>query len=121
MRINHPRRSGFYRQAGPVILSRPCQPSRAATRLHREIRRLTTRLVRTRRQWSPWRGREKGGVSVTPKLIPEGYFAADIKVRVRNARSNATYLVQRAPEIGRTASSNGVCERALGMAPWSST
>lgn len=61
-----------------------------------------------------------GGMSVTPKAIPDGYFVADIKVRVRNAKPNTTYTVQRAPEIGRTLGSNGVCERALGLAPWSS-
>jgi hypothetical protein len=33
---------------------------------------------------------------------------------------NTTYIIQRAPEIGRASSSNGICERALGLAPWSS-
>ena len=61
-----------------------------------------------------------GGMSVTPKAIPEGYFVADIKIRVRNAKPNTTYTVQRAPEIGRAMGSNGICERALGLAPWSS-
>lgn len=65
-------------------------------------------------------GPGEGGVSVTPKSIPEAYFAADIKVRVRKAMPNTTYIVQRAPEIGRASSSNGICERALGLAPWSS-
>jgi hypothetical protein len=63
----------------------------------------------------------EGGMSITPKAIPEAYFAADIKVRVRNAKPNTTYTVQRAPEVGRTLGSNGVCERALSIAPWSST
>lgn len=62
-----------------------------------------------------------GGMSITPKAIAEGYFVADIKVRVRNTKPNATYLVQRAPEIGRPGSSNGICERALSIAPWSAT
>ncbi len=61
-----------------------------------------------------------GGVSVTPKTVPEGYFVADIKVRIRNAMPNTTYIVQRAPEIGRASSSNGICERGLGLSPWSS-
>ena len=65
-------------------------------------------------------GAGEGGISVTPKSIPEGYFAADIKVRVRKAKANATYVVQRAPEVGRMLNNNGVCERALGIAPWSS-
>lgn len=61
-----------------------------------------------------------GGVSVTTKSIPEGYFDANIVVHVVNARPSTTYIVQRAPEIGRTAGSDGVCQRALGLAPWSS-
>jgi len=65
-------------------------------------------------------GPGEGGVSVTPKAIPEGYFVADIKVRLRKAMPNTTYIIQRAPEIGRTSASNGICERALGLAPWSS-
>lgn len=66
-------------------------------------------------------GSGEGGMSVTPKTIPEGYFAADIKVRIRGAKPNATYLVQRAPEVGRAQASNGICERALNLEPWSST
>ena len=65
-------------------------------------------------------GPGEGGVSVSPKSITEGYFVADIKVRVRKAMPNTTYIIQRAPEIGRASSSNGICERALGLAPWSS-
>jgi hypothetical protein len=65
-------------------------------------------------------GPGEGGVSVTPKAIPEGYFDAEIKVRVRKAMPSTTYIVQRAPEIGRASASNGICERALGLAPWSS-
>src|SRR3954447_27040724 len=60
-----------------------------------------------------------GGVSVTPKAIPEATFAADISVLITGARPNASYIVQRAPEIGRTQASDGVCQRALGVAPWS--
>ena len=65
-------------------------------------------------------GSGEGGVSVTPKAVPEGYFVADIKVRLRKAMPNATYIIQRAPEIGRASASNGICERALGLGPWSS-
>ena len=65
-------------------------------------------------------GKGAGGVSVTPKAIAEASFVAEIKVRVRGALPNATYTVQRAPEIGRANGSNGICERALGLAPWSS-
>jgi hypothetical protein len=61
-----------------------------------------------------------GGVSVTAKAIPEGYFAADIAVHVVNARPSTTYIVQRAPEVGRALGNDGICQRALGLAPWSS-
>ncbi|MEO7837083.1 MAG: hypothetical protein ABIS21_05525 [Acidimicrobiales bacterium] len=62
-----------------------------------------------------------GGVSVTPRSIPEGTFAADIRIRVRGARPNTTYLIQRAPEVGRALASDGVCQRALGLSPWSAS
>jgi hypothetical protein len=62
----------------------------------------------------------KGGVSVTPTSIPEGYFSATIKVRLLGAKPNTTYYIQRAPEIGRALGSDGVCQRALGLSPWSS-
>jgi hypothetical protein len=60
-----------------------------------------------------------GGVSVTPKAIPEATFAADISVFIAGARPNANYIVQRAPETGRALGSDGVCQRALGLSPWS--
>jgi hypothetical protein len=60
-----------------------------------------------------------GGVSVTPTAIPDRTFAADISVLITGARPNASYIVQRAPEIGRTLGSDGVCQRALGVSPWS--
>lgn len=66
-------------------------------------------------------GTGTGGVSVTPRPTPEGTFAADIKVRIRAARPNTTYLIQRAPEVGRALASDGVCQRALGLAPWSAS
>ncbi len=61
-----------------------------------------------------------GGVSVTTKAIPDGYFDADISVHLVNARPSTTYIVQRAPEVGRALGSDGICQRALGLAPWSS-
>jgi hypothetical protein len=65
-------------------------------------------------------GPGSGGVSVTPKAIPEGTFAADISLLIGNARPNATYVIQRAPEIGRALAADGMCQRALGQSPWSS-
>ena len=60
-----------------------------------------------------------GGVSVSPVAIAAGTFDAMISVRVDQARPNTTYIVQRAPEIGRALGSDGICQRALGVSPWS--
>ena len=60
-----------------------------------------------------------GGVSVTPKSIPDGTMDVDISIRVTNARPNTTFIVQRAPEIGRANAADGICQRALGLSPWS--
>src|SRR6185436_9625867 len=57
-----------------------------------------------------------GGISVTPKPIPEGTFTADISIRLSGSRANTTYLVQRAQEGvgGRALGTDGICQRALG-------
>jgi hypothetical protein len=65
-----------------------------------------------------WSG--AGGMSVTPHSATNGTFAADFKVRLRNAKPNTTYTVQRAAEVGRVLSSDGICQRGLSLAPWSS-
>ena len=61
------------------------------------------------------------GMSITPKAIPEGTMAADISVRLAGLRPNATYLFQRAQEGvgGRALGVDGICQRALGLSPWS--
>jgi hypothetical protein len=64
-------------------------------------------------------GTGAGGVSVTPKAIPEGTMDVDISILVTNARPNTTFIVQRAPEIGRANAADGICQRALGLSPWS--
>jgi hypothetical protein len=63
------------------------------------------------------------GMGITPKAIPEGTMAADISVRLVGLRPNATYLLQRAQEGvgGRPLGSDGICQRALGLSPWSPT
>jgi hypothetical protein len=63
------------------------------------------------------------GISVTPKPIPEGTFTADISVRLVGLRANTTYLVQRAQEGvgGRPLGADGICQRAQGLYPWSSS
>src|SRR5687767_955024 len=60
-------------------------------------------------------------MSVTPKAIPEATMAADISVRLVGMRPNATYLFQRAQEGvgGRPLGSDGICQRGLGLSPWS--
>ena len=65
-------------------------------------------------------GKGAGGLSVSPKTVPEGGFGATIVVHVLNGRPSTTYTVQRAPEIGRALGSDGSCQRALGLTPWSS-
>jgi hypothetical protein len=64
-----------------------------------------------------------GGISITPKPIPEGTFTADIRVRLVGLRANTTYLVQRAQEGvgGRPLGTDGICQRAQGLYPWSSS
>jgi hypothetical protein len=61
------------------------------------------------------------GMSITPKSVPEGTMAADISVRLVGLRRNATYLFQRAQDGvgGRPLGSDGICQRALGLPPWS--
>lgn len=66
-------------------------------------------------------GPGSGGLSVTPKSIPEGTFVADISILIANARPTATYIIQRAPEIGRALGADGVCQRAVGQSPWSAS
>src|SRR4029079_4990460 len=62
-----------------------------------------------------------GGMSVTPKGIPEGTFTADISIRLAGVRPDTTYLVQRAQEgvAGRSLGADGICQRATGVSPWS--
>ena len=121
MRTNPKIRSAFYRKAGPTLLLATvavigCSESTSPpdTTFDNPVGTYKSSMVAVV-------GVGEGGMSITPKSIPEGYFAADIKIRVRNARANATYIVQRAPEIGRALGNDGVCERAFSMAPWSST
>ena len=64
-------------------------------------------------------GPGRGGVSVTSKAIPEGTMVVDIRLVLTDARPNATYFVQRAPEVGRALAADGICQRAAGLSPWS--
>jgi hypothetical protein len=63
-------------------------------------------------------GAGSGIVNVTPTAAAHGSFSAQINVNVHGAPPNTTFFVQRAPEIGRPNSADGVCQRAAGDAPW---
>lgn len=64
-----------------------------------------------------------GGMSVSPTAIPEGTFAANFSIRLVGLKANTTYLVQRAQEgvAGRSLGTDGICQRALSLFPWSSS
>jgi hypothetical protein len=62
-------------------------------------------------------GRGTGIVNVTTTSEADG-FSAEITVNVVGAPPSTDFYVQRAPEIGRENSSDGVCQRATGAAPW---
>ena len=65
-------------------------------------------------------GSGTGGTSVTPQPNPDNIFVAMLRFRLR-ARPNTTYFVQRAPEVGRANSADGICQRAQGVSPWSAS
>ena len=62
-----------------------------------------------------------GGASVTTVPTPDRTLLATIRFRVRGARPNSLYVVQRAPEVGDVPlTADGICQRAQGLPPWSS-
>ena len=63
-------------------------------------------------------GVESGIVNVTPTAAVDGSFSAQINVNVHDAPPNTTFYVQRAPEIGRPNSADGICQRAAGLPTW---
>jgi hypothetical protein len=63
-------------------------------------------------------GTGSGIVNVTPTAAVDGSFSAQINVNVHDASPNTTFYVQRAAEIGRPNSADGICQRAAGQAPW---
>jgi hypothetical protein len=67
---------------------------------------------------TPVIGTGSGIVDVTPTAAVDGSFSAQINVNVHGAPPNTTFYVQRAPEIGRPNSADGVCQRAAGLTPW---
>jgi hypothetical protein len=63
-------------------------------------------------------GTGRGTVNVTPTAAVDGSFSAQITVNVHGVAPDTTLYVQRAPEIGRPNSADGVCQRAEGQPPW---
>jgi hypothetical protein len=63
-------------------------------------------------------GAGSGVVNVTSTAAVDGSFSAQINVNVHDAPPNTTFYVQRAPEIGRPNSADGICQRAAGLPPW---
>jgi len=63
-------------------------------------------------------GAGSGIVNVTPTAAADGSFSAQINVNIHDAPPNTTFFVQRAPEIGRPNSADGICQRAAGLPPW---
>lgn len=63
-------------------------------------------------------GSGSGVVNVTPTAAVDGSFSAQINVAVHGAPPNTAFYVQRAPEIGRPNSADGICQRAAGESPW---
>ena len=59
-----------------------------------------------------------GIVNVTSTAAVDGSFSAQINVNVHDAPPNTTFYVQRAPEIDRANSADGICQRAAGLPPW---
>jgi hypothetical protein len=61
---------------------------------------------------------ERGWVKVTAVPNATGTFSADIEVKLKGAAPNTTYTLQRAPEVGRPLSADGIAQRANGLYPW---
>ena len=59
-----------------------------------------------------------GIVNVTSNAAVHGSFSAQINISVHDAPPNTSFYVQRAPEIGRPNSADGICQRAAGVPPW---
>lgn len=63
-------------------------------------------------------GTGEGMVNVTATAAVAGSFSAQIEVTIQGAPASTTFYVQRAPEIGRPNSADGICQRAAGLPPW---
>jgi hypothetical protein len=62
-------------------------------------------------------GQGVGTVNVTLAAGTVG-FSAEITVNVHATTPDATFYIQRAPEVGRPLGNDGICQRANGLWPW---
>jgi len=77
-------------------------------------------IMRRQHLTAVW-GHGAGRANIKPFLDDTTDFSAHIKIKVRWAQPNTSFLIQRAPELGRDVveDSDGHCQRAFGFAPWS--
>ena len=71
-------------------------------------------------QLTPVLGEGAGIVNLT-SLPGDPGMTVNVTINVHNAAPNTTFYIQRAPETGipqRPLSSDGICQRAEGVAPW---
>jgi hypothetical protein len=102
------------RSGAPPVAPSPAQPSAAAPGVQAGI----SSAARTHGlPLTAVEGSGSGIVNVTTTAGAIG-FSAEITVEVHGARPDADLFVQRAPELGRANSADGVCQRAMGIAPW---
>ena len=62
-------------------------------------------------------GQGAGIVNVTPTPTSTG-FSAEIIVNVHGTAPDTTFLIERAPELGRPLGDDGICQRANELYPW---
>jgi hypothetical protein len=62
-------------------------------------------------------GRGAGIVNLT-SIPGDAGLTVQVTVNVHQTAPNATFYIQRAPEIGRPLGNDGICQRATGLWPW---
>jgi len=62
-------------------------------------------------------GQGAGMVNLT-SIPGEAGLTVQVTVNVHQTAPNATFYIQRAPEIGRPLGTDGICQRANGLWPW---
>lgn len=66
-------------------------------------------------------GQGQGFAAIQPFHDDNEHFSARIEVNIQGAPPNTSFLIQRAPEVGRDAvkDQDGRCQRAFAFSPWS--